>query len=185
MKMDGFKDLIATVAPGVATALGGPLAGVATRMIAQKLTGSEAPDDVDFANAQTMLEAAGPDTLVKLKELELEFNAAMHEAGVELERIAAGDRDSARQRQVQMRDWSPTVLGILVITLFFGVLFYLLVNGLPEAGGEIMMMVIGALTTMTAQVGNYFFGSSAGSASKNTIIAQLKGVKSPFEGRFE
>ncbi len=173
MKNDKLKELIATVAPTLATALGGPLAGVATRVITGKLMGDElASEDL----LETHLEAASPDDLLALKQAELEFTAKMEEAGIELERVAAGDRASARDRQVQMRDWTPSALGLAVILGFFGVLAYLFRFGLPDDGSEVLLILVGALSAMTTQVGNFFFGSSSGSKSKDAIIADLKGA---------
>lgn len=170
-----FIDIIAAVAPTLATALGGPLAGVATRTIADKLLGKPdaSPEEVEAAIAG----ASGQD-LVRLKEIEATFAAEMKQAGVELERVAAEDRDSARARQVQMRDWTPTLLGLTIILGFFGVLAWIFQYGLPEKGGEVLLIMVGALSAMTNQISNYFFGSSAGSKTKETLIASLKGESS-------
>lgn len=166
-----LKEIVGAVAPTLATALGGPLAGVATRAIATKLLDEPgaAVEDVEGA-----IGAASSEDLIKLKELEFEFRAEMEAAGVELERVAASDRDSARKRQSTMRDWTPSVLGLAIILGFFGLLGYILAYGLPTSGGEVLMIMVGALAAMTTQVGNYFFGSSAGSKEKNEMIADLR-----------
>jgi len=166
-----LKEIIGAVAPTIATALGGPLAGIATRAIAGKLLGNEAADPVAVERA--IAEATGTD-LAKLKELEFEFRAQMEEAGIELERVAAGDRDSARNRQAAMKDWTPSALGLVVIIGFFGVLAYIFAYGLPAQGDEVLLIMVGSLGAMTTQVGNYFFGSSVGSKTKESIIADLK-----------
>lgn len=168
-------DIIATVAPTLATALGGPLAGVATRTIADQLMGKP---DASFEEVEKAIAEASGQDMVRLKEIEAKFAAEMKQAGVELERVAAMDRDSARARQVQMRDWTPTLLGLTIILGFFGVLAWIFHYGLPEKGGEVLLIMVGALSAMTNQISNYFFGSSAGSKSKETIIAGLKGEAS-------
>ena len=173
MKSRKLIDLIATVAPMVATALGGPLAGVATRAIAGKLLGNE---DASAEEVEAALAVATGTDLAKLKQLEYEFKAQMSDAGIEMEQIAAGDRDSARDRQVRMRDWTPSVLGAAIIIGFFGLLAYLIKYGLPPQGSEVLLIMVGALAAMTTQVGNYFFGSSTGSKNKDNIIADLKGA---------
>ncbi|KXF92104.1 hypothetical protein [Phaeobacter inhibens] len=164
-------EILAAVAPTLATALGGPLAGVATRTIATKLLGQE--DATDNEVEAAILQADGND-LVRLREVETEFAARMKEAGIELERIAANDRDSARARQVKMRDRTPTVLGLLIILGFFAVLGAIFYYGLPESGREVLLAMVGALAAMTNQISNYFFGSSAGSKEKQDIISALK-----------
>ncbi len=169
-----FIDVIAAVAPTLATALGGPLAGVAVRTIAGELLGRP---DAGIAEIETaIVGATGPD-LIKLKEIEAKFAAEMKQAGVELERVAGADRDSARQRQVKMRDWTPSFLGLAIIVGFFGVLAWIFQYGMPSDGREVLLIMVGALGTMTTQITNYFFGSSAGSAEKQKIIADLKGER--------
>lgn len=174
MKNSVIKDIIATVAPTLATALGGPLAGVATRAIAGKILGK---DDASFAEVEAAITGASGADLVRLKELEYEFKAQMEEADIKLESIAADDRNSARLRQVQMKDWTPSVLGLAIIIGFFGVLAYIFRFGLPAEGSEVLLIMVGALGTMTSQVGNFFFGSSSGSKSKDAVIADLKGAQ--------
>ncbi|WP_107495306.1 hypothetical protein [Thalassobius sp. I31.1] len=174
MKNSKIREILATVAPTVATALGGPLAGVATRAIAAKVLGRE---DASFEEVEAAITGASGADLVRLKELEYEFKAQMQEADIKLEQIAAEDRNSARQRQVQMKDWTPSVLGLAIIIGFFGVLAYIFRFGLPAEGSEVLLIMVGALGTMTSQVGNFFFGSSSGSKSKDAVIADLKGAQ--------
>lgn len=170
-KGNKIKDILATVAPTVATALGGPLAGVATRAIAGKILGR---DDASVEEVEAAVAAASGTDLVKLKELEYEFKAQLKDADIQLERISADDRASARDRQARMKDWTPSVLGLAIIIGFFGVLAYIFRFGLPDQGSEVLLIMVGALGTMTSQVGNFFFGSSAGSKSKDAIISELK-----------
>lgn len=174
MKNDILRDIIATVAPTLATALGGPLAGVATRAIAGKLLGRE-DATIKELEAAVVSGTTGAD-LVKLKELELEFKIDLENAGIEMESIAADDRDSARMRQVKMKDWTPSVLGLAIILGFFGMLAYIMKYGLLADGNEVTLIMVGALSAMTTQVGNFFFGSSSGSKTKDTLIADLKGA---------
>ena len=130
-----IKQIIATVAPALATALGGPLAGMATRAIATELLGDPDADIVLVESA--VATASGPD-LVKLKELDVRFKADMQKARIDLEEIAAKDRNSARDRQVRMKDWTPSVLGLAIIVGFFGVLGVIFAFGLPDTGAEVL-----------------------------------------------
>lgn len=172
--LDDVKGLVGTVAPTLATALGGPLAGMATRQIAGALLGQE---DASLEEIERRVAMAGPGDLVKLKEVEADFKVKLKEAGVELAAIDARDRDSARRRQVAMGDWTPTILGVLIILGFFGILGVMFFIEVPPAAQALVNVLFGALTGMCVQVGNYFFGSSAGSAKKNDMIADLKAAK--------
>lgn len=165
---DKIIRFLSAVAPTVAAALGGPMAGVAVDALATQFMGRQgaSADEVE----QAILGASAAD-LVKLKQLDAEFAAQLQEGGIELERIASQDRVSARDRQVKMRDWTPAILGVLIIAGFFGVLSAIFYLGLPEDGSEVLLIMVGALGAMTSQVGNFFFGSSTGSKDKQQIIA--------------
>jgi len=169
------RGLIATVAPTVATALGGPLAGIAVQQLGRVLLGDEQADAAQVRDAARAMTA---DQLVALKTVEADFKARMAEAGIEMERIAAGDRDSARRRQVDMGDWTPSALGVVIMGGFFGILTLVLLSDLPEGTSDVVNVLLGALGGMCAQVGNYFFGSSRGSKNKDAVLADIgRGVR--------
>ncbi|MGR3435254.1 MAG: hypothetical protein ACU0CO_10255 [Shimia sp.] len=171
LDLDKVKQVVGTVAPSLAHALGGPLAGTAAAAIAEKLgfEGHEA------ALAQA-LEAPSPDQLVALKELEVQFAVDMERAGIELAKIDVEDRVSARDRQVRMKDWTPTILGVCIIGGFFATIVLIFRFGLPENGRDVLIALVGVMGGMTTQVGNFFFGSSMGSKNKDAIIENLRGA---------
>jgi hypothetical protein len=171
VKHEKLKGILAAVAPKLALAIGGPLAGIAAQAITSKLTG-EPVSGLDQLEA--VLDVASPADFVKLKEVEAEFATQMKRAGIDLAKIDADDRDSARDRQVRMKDWTPSILGLAIILGFFGVLAYIFKYGLPDEGSDVLLIMVGSLGVMTSSVGNYFFGSSAGSKSKDVMIADLK-----------
>ena len=95
----------------------------------------------------------------------------MKELDIDLERIAAGDRDSARQMQRETKDWVPKLLAIVITIGFFGILVWMLVMGMPQTGTEALLMMLGALGTAWTGVVNFYYGSSAGSKAKNDLLA--------------
>lgn len=169
--MAGFdwKATLGAVAPVIATALGGPMAGVAVRAVSSVLLGTEEGSEEQIAAA---VATATPDKLLALKKADADFKARMAELEVDLERIAAGDRDSARQREVQVKDKAPIVLAICAIGGLFSVLAGLLsgVAIMPREYEAMVMLLVGALGRDVGQVFNYYFGSSAGSAAKDKTI---------------
>lgn len=172
-----WKAVIRTVAPALATALGTPLAGMATKVITDALLGADATDTSDEAIAMAV-QSGGPDALIKLKEAELQFRRDMAKLEIDLEQIAAGDRASARQREATTGDvWTPRVLASGVTIGFFGVLVWLLAYGIPENGGEALLVMLGSLGTAWAGVISYYFGSSAGSRHKSDLLAQSEPAK--------
>ena len=169
MKLD-WKAIVATVAPTLATALGGPLAGVAVKSIAGKLL--DRPDATAEEVEQAVL-GADPQTLVRLKEIDAEFKKSMTDAGVKLEQIAADDRANARSREIQVKDHTPAILAYVVTIGFFGTLAFMLINGKPATGGDALLVMLGSLGTAWAAIIAYFFGSSAGSRKKDEAISQM------------
>lgn len=176
MNLD-WKAVVRTVAPALATALGTPLAGMATKVITDALLGEgiESATDDMLANA---VQTASPDALIKLKEADLQFKRDMARLEIDLEQIAAGDRASARQREVSTGDmWTPRMLAGGVTLGFFGVLTWLLSAGIPPNGGEALLVMLGSLGTAWAGIIAYYFGSSAGSRHKSDLLAKAEGLK--------
>lgn len=166
--MDAILNLVRTVAPTIASAVGGPLAGMATRAISEALLGK--PDGTEQELAEAAAKAS-PEQLLALKQAENDFAIKMRELDIDLERIANEDRGSARNREIQTRDWTPRVLAGLITAGYFGVLFYMLRNGLPQHGGsEAMLVMLGTLGTAWGGVVAYYFGSSAGSKAKDEAM---------------
>jgi len=172
-KLDKIKSILGTVAPSIASALGGPLAAVAVGSLSKALlgdpaAGQDAPDKLEAA----VLTANNPDVLLKLKQAENEFQLAMQEHGVDLEKIAQADRDSARQRQVALKDSAPTILGYLVVALAVSLEAFVLLRGVPATVNPVIVgRILGTLDAALTLVLSYYFGSSAGSDRKTELLA--------------
>lgn len=162
-----WKKTLATIAPGLATALGGPLAGLAVQSISTALLGK--PDGTDDEIAVAM-QTGGMDSLVKLKQVENDFAAKMKELEVDLERVHQADRASARDRQVKTGDKTPAILAGVILIGFFGILGYMLTHGIPENGGEALLVLLGSLGAAFGSVVAYYYGSSKGSSDKNALL---------------
>ena len=167
-----WQSLVKTVAPWIGTALGGPLGGMAVEAIAGALGLSDKTQDA----VKQALSGATPEQMLALKTADQAFSVAMQKLGFEhlqaLELAAAGDRASAREREIKTGDsTTPKVLAILITLGFFGVLLCLVFSWVPTDGKPVVMMMLGALATGFGTVMNYYFGSSAGSAAKNDILA--------------
>ena len=164
-----WRKIVATVAPALGTALGGPLGGMAAAAVSDALLGK--PNGTE-AEITTALVAGGPDALLKLKQADQAFAERMRELDLDLERIHQADRGSAREREIKAGDsWTPRLLAGLVTLGFFGVLGWLLMYGKPDAGGDALLVMLGALGGAWASIISYYFGSSAGSTAKTQILA--------------
>ena len=160
--MSGWKSIVGAVAPALATALGGPLAGLATTALTKALgLGSDSTED-QLAKA---VSTATPEQLLAIKQAEQDFMVNMKELDVDLERIAMADRTSARKREADTGDsWTPRVLATLVIILFGYCLWWAFtgrMNGMDAAAMSTIGGVIGYASAKADTVIGYYFGSSA------------------------
>jgi len=169
MDLSKIGGLLAQVAPTVATALGGPLAGLAVKTLSEAMFGHQEGSESDVSAA---LMNATPEQLQKLKETDATFKLKMKELDIDLERIASGDRDSARNMQMHTNDWIPRAMAIMVTFGFFGILTWLLTKGVPPTGSETLIYMLGALGTAWTGIVQFYFGSSAGSKAKTDALTQ-------------
>ena len=163
-----FGPLLGQLAPSIATALGGPLAGVAVRTLSGALFGHE--DGTEQQVAEAMANAT-PEQLSAIKKIDADFKVRMKELDIDLERVAAGDRDSARQMQIANKDWLPKALAVFITFGFFGILIWMMAFGLPKTGVEALLMMIGSLTSAFGGIVQFYYGSSAGSKAKTDALA--------------
>lgn len=172
MSKFNWKKLVGTVAPSLATALGGPLAGMATAAIAKAVLGDETASD---ARLEAALAGAGPDVLLKLKEADQAFEIRMQELGVDLVKLENEDRDSARNREAKTGDsWTPRILSGVVMAGFFGCVGFVLAGKVDVSGeaGVLIGTLVGYASAKADQVISYYFGSSAGSKAKSEALAR-------------
>lgn len=165
-----WKETLAAVAPTVATALGGPLAGVAVKMAASAL-GVE-PDEKAIEKAVL---SGDPEAMLNLKKAENDFTLKMEELGIERERITAGNTDSARKMQMKTDSAVPAILSVVTVVGFFGLLLGAAFGILTLTGSDIMMLLLGVLARETASVYNFWLGSSQSSKEKTALMG--RGVK--------
>jgi hypothetical protein len=160
--------LLGQVAPTLATAMGGPLAGLAVKTLSNVLLGHEEGDADAVATA---IQNATPEQLSDIKKIDADFKIRMKELEIDLERISAGDRDSARKREMEIKDHMPKILAAGVTVGFFGCLFWMFVYGVPKNGNEALLLMLGALQTAFTGIVAYYFGSSSGSKAKTDLMA--------------
>lgn len=174
-----WKDVggvLAKVAPALATALGGPLAGGAVAALGDVFgikTGEGSPASKEQLVAA--ISGATPDQLLALKKADQDYLVKMQELGFknieELERLAAGDRDSARKREMEVKDKTPRNLAYGITAGFFGILLFLMLKDVPQASRDILNIMLGSLGTAWIATVTYFFGSTNGSAEKTRLLA--------------
>jgi|TARA_R110000868_G_scaffold253556_1_gene510124 hypothetical protein len=169
--MDLLK-IVGAVAPTIATAIGGPLGGMAMKVVADVLGLPAESSEKDVSKAMA---AATPDQLLALKQADQDFAVRMRELDIDLEKIAASDRDSARRREAQVRDWMPRVLAFVVVAGFMATVFLVLLGYVDGMKDPLMATTVGTLIGFVSakceQVVAYYFGSSSSSQQKTQLLA--------------
>ena len=169
--MDLLK-IVGAVAPSLATAIGGPLGGMAMKVVAEVLG---LPADSSEKDVSKAMAAATPDQLLALKKADQDFAVRMRELDIDLEKIAASDRDSARRREAQVRDWMPRVLAFVVVAGFMATVFLVLLGYVDGMKDPLMATTVGTLigfvSAKAEQVIAYYFGSSSSSQQKTQLLA--------------
>lgn len=171
---NALKKLFGTIAPVLASAVGGPLAGSAIQVIANALgIQADAPDVEDQIVAK--METATAADWILIKQAEQTFLLEMRKADISEEQIYAMDRDSARKREIALpNDYTNKALAFSTVLIFAGTIFvefYLLFDNVTVDPGIKAMLDIslGILLKMTSDVFGYYFGSSSGSAVKTAM----------------
>jgi hypothetical protein len=171
MTMDLLK-IVGAVAPTLATAIGGPLGGMAMQVVSSVLG---LPTDSSEKDVEKALKQATPEQLLALKQADNDFAVRMKELDIDLERIAASDRDSARRREAQVRDWMPRVLAFVVVAGFMATVFLVLLGYVDGMKDPLMATTVGTLIGFVSakceQVVAYYFGSSSSSQQKTQLLA--------------
>lgn len=158
--MDKLLDIVKGVAPGLATALGGPLAGAAVSAIAEKFGVEDTVEAVASA-----LQTANPEQLAKLQEIDLKK--------LELDNA---DRDSARKAHMAiatspdahlLEKLTMPILALGTVSLAFLLIGILLFINIPDSQENIIIFALGFITSAATQVLSFYFGSSQGSKEKD------------------
>lgn len=163
-----WKDIVKSVAPVLGTALGGPFGGMATKFLANKLTGDEnAGEDV----MEEMVNNANPDLMFKIKELDKDFKLEMRRIGLQEEQLIVEDRKDARK--LFSVDKRPQIIlsGIFIVGYF--TLVWAMVTGnfeIPQDQGVLVTTLMGVLTAGVANIMQFWFGSSSGSKDKTNKL---------------
>ena len=164
--MDDFLKVLGKLSPTIGTALGGPVGGalgLGVKTLVATITGE---DDADKA---LELMQANPELMSQLE-------MRIREIELETLRVHANDRDSARKRQMIVKDKTPAVLAVITLMSFFsyiGVVTFL-PSGVIDGRMDFINLAVGWLGGSATSVVAYYFGSSAGSRGKDTLLAKIK-----------
>ena len=180
-KWSDIGRLVGTIAPTIAAGIAGPLGGNAVAVLVNALGVKTDSADVGKQKDAIAQQFTGsPDQLLAMQKAEQEYKEAMAQFGFQnekdLEALAVQDRENARARQIALKDWTVPFLVVAVTFGFFGALFIVFRYPIQKDSQSIVFSMIGMLGTAWIAIITYFFGSSAGSAAKQEIIAKQANV---------
>ena len=156
---------LSQIAPTIATALGGPLGGIAYEAISKVMGISQ--DDAKKMLDDGKLTA---DQIASVQQAEIALKAKAQELGLDFEQLAVTDRKSARDMQANTHSFIPPALAILVTIGFFGILYGLMTEQFKTS--DALLLMLGSLGTAWTGVIAFYFGSSAGSQAKDQMLHQ-------------
>ena len=164
-------DWLRQIAPTIATAMGGPLAGMAVSVIS-KAIGVD-PDKVGDMISNNKLTA---EQIAQVKIAEIELQKQAQELGLNFEKLEVEDRKSARDMQAATRSMMPPLLAGSVTVGFFGIMG-MMFNGQVDSSNPAILMMLGSLGTAWTGIISYYFGSSAGSQAKTDLLSKAGASK--------
>jgi hypothetical protein len=159
-------DWLKQIAPTIATAMGGPLAGMAVSAISKAIGVN--PTEVSDLISSNKLSA---EQIAQVKVAEIELQKQAQELGLNFEKLEVEDRKSARDMQSKTRSLMPPILAGTVTVGFFGIMVMMFIGKVDSSNPAILMM-LGSLGTAWTGIIAYYFGSSAGSQAKTDLLSK-------------
>tara|TARA_Y100000310_G_scaffold45158_1_gene42126 strand:+ start:912 stop:1400 length:489 start_codon:yes stop_codon:yes gene_type:complete len=157
-----WKSILSSIAPTIATALGGPVAGTATKFLAAKFLNDE---DAPTSEVESFVLGANPDQLLAIKNADNEFKLQMEKAGIDVFKITADDKKNARFEH--KHSIMPAILSV-GLTLAVGAIIYLLFYlSPPEGSRDVLFMVLGVVIKEWGGSMQFWFGTTRSSANKD------------------
>jgi len=168
--MNWLKTL-ATVAPAIATAFAGPLGGLATKAVVAALG---LADDATEEELSKAVLGATPEQMLALKQADNAFKIRLRELDIDIERIDQADRQSARDRAKAMNDYTPQIVGVLVLAVWAVINFQLLnATTRPVIAPELVGRILGMVDSATVMFLAWLYGTTRSSAKKDETISKL------------
>jgi hypothetical protein len=156
--MDWIKD----VAPTLASALGGPLAGIAVQAVGSALGWKDATkDDVVKMLSTNQL---SPEQAAAVRQAELELKKHESDNGFKFAELEIRDRESARAMQIATKSVTPELLSWAIVIGWFILNGFLIFHGNPVGLDDVLLgRILGTIDTAFGIVIAFWLGTSSGS----------------------
>jgi hypothetical protein len=153
------------IAPGIATAIGGPFGGLAATVL-KEVTG------LDEAGIEKAIADGDPNIFLQLKQAEQAFDVKLKELELDREALEYKDLADARAMRVATKDWTPAILTGVSLTFFFALSYAVLTSlEIVSQNESFVMFLFGVASSWVTQGLNFFLGSSKGSQRKTDMLA--------------
>lgn len=168
--IESIISLVKTSSPLVATALGSPLAGIALSLLGNAFgSKSKSPDEI------LNLLQNDPQYALKIKQIEIDHEFELAKLASDDFKTEVSDRMNARTLEMEkeklgIHDYTPIILAYVLTMGVFLSLLFLFLYGIPEENREIIYSIISSMMTIWVAAMSYYFGSSAGSRTKEGIL---------------
>lgn len=164
MAITDWKELVRSVSPALGAALGGPLAGAAIKILADKVLGTPDASEDDVAAALASGTLSG-DQIVALKQAEQTFQLEMSRIDKESDVAVLGDIQNARARQVETKDNMPQIIFFMLMAVY---VFEISLFWFGQVPTDEFVRALMTRAFSTVEVGltgaiAFFLGSSRGS----------------------
>lgn len=160
-----WKETLGAIAPTLATALGGPLAGAATKFIAGSLLGNE---DASLEDIETAVMGASPEQLTQLKSIDKEFKISMEKLGVDVFKLEVADKGNARENNKD--SYMPAMLSVCLTFFIVGIVTALFYTEPPEGAREVLFMLLGVVIKEWSNSMHYWYGTTRSSQDKTKLL---------------
>jgi len=151
-----LKGLLASLAPTVGKALGGPMGGMAVKLVADKLGISNTTDP---AKLEKYLEEH-PESIALLQEAEREFFLTIQEREIDLDNFKMEMQDRKHSRDIFGDDPTPKIFAIISLMGFLAYIFLVTFRGREDTDEATMNIILGYLGGLISGISAFFFGSS-------------------------
>lgn len=154
MKLGG---LLKSLAPTIASAAGGPMAGMAVKMVAKKLG---LPETATANEIEDLVERE-PEKAVIIKEADKDFKNKIREMEIDLESFKTEVQDRQHARETFKDDWTPKVFGVLALLLYGAYVLTVTIMPHDQNDETIISLVLGQLSGILGTMAAFWFSGSS------------------------
>lgn len=163
-----WKDIgkqVASAAPVLGAALGGPIGGAAGALVASIFGVDNKPEKVSEAIT------ADPESAMKLIELEQKHELALRQMA--LDERKAEMTDTQQARTTHQGAWMPWALTLILSVMISAMVAALIWISIPPDNKEVVYLIVGQLIGAFSTAISYWLGSSRGSVIKDERLAVI------------